>query len=187
MPISVRVPASGDTRLLLAGVVVSLALVAYLAAAFANTHVSVRAIGPSASDPFAPWTPKYHSTLALVPRRKGGGIAVHVTRGWTGAYGAVVPTLLSTPPPGDKVVVGLWLRGPGHGPFEVLVDEFSGGPKIIDSMVPATPRWRHYTFSARIKGRWLGLGLYAGRTTNGRKNAWFAVRGLTVKLHRHPG
>jgi len=177
----VRFPQASDNRLLLAGVAASVALLIYLTVAFVNTHAST---GPAASssDPFAPWVPKYHSTLSLAPRRKGGGIEVHVSRGWNGAYGAVVPTIASEPPSGRKLVVNMRLRGPGQTPIEVIVDEFPGGPKIIDTTVSATRRWRHYTFSARVKGQWLGLGMYVGSTTNGRSNRWFGVRGLAARV-----
>jgi hypothetical protein len=174
-----------DTLLLAAGVVAALALVAYLAVAFATTHASSGSV-PVATNKFAPWVPKYHSTLALVPHRKGGGMAVHVARGWIGAYGAVVPTLVSQPPSGQRVVVGLSLRAPRNTPVEVVVDEFPAGsnPNIILTTVPATARWRHYTFRARVNGQWLGLGMYVGSETNGVKHRWFAVRGLTVAM-RH--
>lgn len=172
---------SSDDRLLLAGVVAILAVLVYLGVAFANTHASSSAAA-STSDPFVPWVPKYHSTLALVPRGKGGGIAVHVTRGWIGAYGAVVPTLVSQPPTGRPVVVGLRLRAPRTTPIQVVVDEFPAGPRIIDKTVPATRRWRRFTFHARVEGQWLGVGMYVGSSTNGRLYRWFAVRGLTVRV-----
>ncbi|HEY3550346.1 MAG TPA: hypothetical protein VGK69_04775 [Gaiellaceae bacterium] len=176
-----RLSPAYDNRLLLAGVAASLALVAYLAVAFANTHAADSPVA-SGPGPFAPWVPKYHSTLAA---GKGGGTAVHVSSGWIGAYGAVVPTLVAEPPPGRRLVVGLGLRAPGHSPIEVMVDEFPEGPKIIDKMVPATRRWHRYTFSARIKGRWLGLGMYVGSSTDGHLSRWFATRGLTAKLRSH--
>jgi hypothetical protein len=178
-----RVSYATDNRLLLAGVAASLALVVYLAVAFANTHASnsPAAAGPG---PFAPWVPKYHSTLALVPRRRGGGIEVHVSRGWIGAYGAVVPTLVAQPPPGHKIVVSLRLRGLGKVPIEVLVDEFPAGPSpnLFVKMVPATARWHRYTFRTRVKGRWLGLGMYVGRSTNGAASKWFALDDLNVEV-----
>jgi hypothetical protein len=161
---------------------------AYLAVAFANTHAAAApSTVPTQTNPFAPWVPKYHSTLAVVPRRRQGGIAVRVRPGWIGNYGAVVPTLVSQPPPGTRVVVGLSLRGPAHSPIEVLVDQFPAGPhpNLIDTTVPATARWHHYTFSAPVKGRWLGLGMYVGRDTDGKASRWFAVRDLTVKVVRH--
>lgn len=179
-----RLPQAKDSRLLLAGVVASLALVAYLAVAFVDTHASASASSPTSK--FAPWIPKYHSTLALVSRTKGRGIAVHVAPRWIGAYGAVVPTLVSEPPAGRRVVVGLWLRAPRKTPVEVVVDEFParGSPDIILRTVPATARWHHYTFRARVNGQWLGLGMYVGSDTYGVKHKWFAIRGLTVEM-RH--
>ena len=174
-----------DTRLLLAGVLVVLALVAYLAVAFARTHPpSGPALG--LTNKFAPWVPKYHSTLALVPRRKGGGIAVHVAPRWIGAYGAVVPTLLSQPPSGQRVVVGLSLRAPRKTPIEVVVDVFpaQANPDIVLRTVPATARWHHYTFGARVDGKFLGLGMYVGSDTNGVKHKWFVLRDLTVETRR---
>lgn len=170
-----RLSPAYDNRLLLAGVAASLALVAYLAVAFANTHATT-----GGADPVTPWVPKYHSTLAS----KAGGVVVHVSPGWIGAYGAVVPAIVSQPPPG-RIVVSLRLRGPGSAPFAVLVDEFPNGPKVIDATVPATRRWHRYTFSARIKGRWLGLGMYVGRSTAGHRSTWFAVRGLAAKVRSH--
>lgn len=176
-----RLPASKDTRLLVAGVVAFFALVTYLGVAFADTHASS---GGTATSFGAPWVPKYHSSLAAVPRGKTG-VGVFVARGWTGQYGAVVPTLVSQPPPGRRVVVGLWLRGPGRAGFEVVVDEFPAGPDIVNTTVPATRTWHHYVFRARIKGRWLGLGMFVGRPTSVRGSRWFAVRDLSVTLRTH--
>lgn len=171
-----------DTRLLLAGVVGALALVAYLAIAFATTHPTS---GPvlDVTNKFAPWIPKYHATLARAPRRKGGGMAVHVTPGWVGAYGAVVPTLVSQPQSRQRVVVGLSLRAPKKTPVEVVVDEFPGSVDIVLKTVPATAGWHRYTFRARVNGQFLGLGMFVGSTTNGRLHKWFVVRGLTVETH----
>lgn len=185
-PNAVRARRQGsDTRLFLVGVVAVLALVAYLAIAFARTHPTS---GPAlvVSNKFAPWIPKYHATLARASRRTGGGIAVHVTRGWTGAYGAVVPTLVSQPPTGERVIVGLSLRAPSKTPVEVVVDEFPAGENsdIVLKTVPATPRWRRYTFRARVNGQFLGLGMYVGSNTSGHRHKWFVVRGLTVET-RH--
>ena len=175
-----------DTRLLIVGILGVLALVTYLAVAFAKTHALATTGGLGLTNKFAPWEPKYQSTLARFPRRKGGGIAVHVAHGWIGAYGAVVPTLVSQPQSGQRVVVGLSLRAPRKTPIEVVVDEFPADahPNIILKTVPATARWRHYTFKARIKGEWLGLGMYVGSDTNGVKHKWFVVRDLTVDMRR---
>jgi hypothetical protein len=172
----VRLPDETDTRLLLAGVAAALALVAYLAVAFANTH----SVG---GGPFAPWVPKYHSRLARFPRGKGGGMAVHVEPRWVGAYGAVIPTLVSQPSSGQRVVVGLSLRALAMTRVEVVVDEYPGGknPDIVLKTVAATSKWRHYAFRTRVSGQYLGLGMYVGSTTNGHRHKWFALRNLTVK------
>jgi hypothetical protein len=175
---------STDTRLLVVGVVAFLALVVYLGVAFATTHTSTGST-PSEGDPFLPWVPKYHSTLRLVPRTKGGGgIAVQALPRFTGEYGAVVPTLAAQPPPGSTVVVHLRLRGPGQAPIRVLIDQFPAGPhpNLVDTTVPASAHWRRYTFRARVKGRWLGVGLFVGRDTGGKGSRWFAVRGLAVRV-----
>lgn len=174
---------SKDTRLLVVGVVAFLAFVVYLGAAFARTHTSSGAT-PTTANPFLPWVPKYHSTLRLLPRTKGGGIAVQALPRWIGEYGAVVPTLAAQPPPGSTVVVHLRLRAPGQAPIRILIDEFPAGanPNLVDTTVPASARWRRYTFRARVKGRWLGLGMFVGRDTDGRASKWFAVRGLAVRV-----
>jgi hypothetical protein len=182
----VRVPAASDTRLLVAGLAAFLTLVIYLAVAFAGTHASA-VQAPILTNKFAPWVPKYHSTLAFVSGVRSRGVEVRVVRGWVGDYGAVVPTLVAQPPPRHMVVVSLWLRASGRSPIEVLVDEFPAGPNpnLFDKTVPATTRWHRYTFSAPIKGTWLGLGMFVGRSTNGHTDKSFAVRGLTVELRRH--
>jgi hypothetical protein len=104
-------------------------------------------------------------------------------------YGALVPTLASDPPPGRKWVVGLWLKGASPGRIGVEVDEFSPGATsvyIVNTTVPATARWHHFSFPLRVKGRWLGLGMYVYRLrqTEFTAQTWFAVRGLKLGLRR---
>jgi hypothetical protein len=182
----VRLPASSDSRLLLAGIVAALALVAYLAVAFANTHASN---GPTAneSSKLVPWVA---ADSKLVPHPFGKhAYAVRVTPltpAKPGTYGALVPTLLPSPPSGRRFVVGLWLKGAGLGRVGVSVDEFSPGASsvyVIQTAVPVTRRWQHFTFEGRVKGSWLGLGMYVYRPTGVGRRTWFAVRGLTVNLH----
>jgi hypothetical protein len=177
----VRLPYSNDTRLLVAGVAAFLALVAYLAVAFVNTHASV-----NLANEVAPWTP---SASNLVPVRQGRRrvFAVRVNPTKAGSYGALVPTLVSQPPPGRRIVVGLWLKGPGRAPIGVEVDEFRPGATsvyVVNTLVPATATWHHYTFTARVTGSWLGLGMYVYRQANGAGDTWFALRGLTAALNR---
>jgi len=183
---SVRVPASSDTRLLVAGVVAIAALVAYLAVAFANTHARTSpTYAPSAASPFAPFVPS-NSKLLRMPRGRGARLAFRVIPTGVGIYGALVPTLVAQPPQGSKVAVGIWLRGTRPGRIGIEIDEFRSGPfspRLVDSTVPATASWHHYTFVRRVKGRWLGLGMLVYRRTDKvSEGKQFAVRDLTVKL-----
>jgi hypothetical protein len=173
----VRLPTSNDTRLLVAGVAAFLALAAYLGVALANTRATV-----DVAKEVAPWTP-HASTLQPIPRRKGRGFDVRVTPTGQGSFGALVSTLVSAPPSGSRFVVGLWLKGSRPGRIGVEVDEFA--PKttsvyVVEKTVPATRKWHHYTFGARVKGSWLGLGMYVYRLAAGHRRPWFALRGLTA-------
>jgi hypothetical protein len=125
--------------------------------------------------------------LARFSSGRRGGLAFRVTPTTQGTYGALVPTLASDPAPGHKFVVGLWLRGARPGRIAVAIDEFSPGATsvyVVNTTVPATSRWRHFTFRGRVKGRWLGLGMYVSRAPNGRNGKWFEVRGLTAALRK---
>jgi hypothetical protein len=181
----VRLPASRDSRLLLAGIVASLALVAYLAVAFANTHAS-NGPAPGAIDRTAPWVP--HDSK-LVPVRYGKhAYAARVTPtapAEPGSYGALVPTLVSSPPSGSRFIVGFWLKGTKVGRVGVVVDEFRPGATsvyVVQTTVPVTPKWRYFTFRGRVRGSWLGLGMYVYRATGVGPRTWFAVRGLTAGI-----
>lgn len=173
---------SKDTRLLVAGIVAFLALVVYLGVAFANTHASSGAI--QGAPYYGYWVP-HASKLVRLPGQKRRGLSFRVTPTTSGSYGALVPTLASDPPPGRKFVVGLWLRGSRPGRIGITIDEFSPGATsvyVINTTVPATSRWRHFTFRGRVRGRWLGLGMYVYRLPHGRQDKWFEVRGLTAAL-----
>jgi hypothetical protein len=176
----VRLPASKDSRLLVAGVAAMVALVAYLAVAFANVHASI-----VAANHVAPWTP-YHATLIPVSRGKGRGYDVRVNPTKTGGYGGLIPTLVSGPASGGRYAVRLWLKGSSRGgPVGVEIDEFSPGAQsvyVVDTTVSVTPRWRHFTFKFRVKGTWLGLGMYVHRQNSGGAKTWFALRNLTAAL-----
>jgi hypothetical protein len=177
-----RLPASSDSRLLLAGVAASLALVAYLAVAFANTHA---ANGPVATDnKLAPWTP-YQAELIAIPREKKQGYDVRVNPTTSGTYGGLIPTLVADPPSGRRFRVGLWLKGSRGGPVGVEIDEFSPAATsvyVVDKAVPVHRKWRHFTFSFRVRGTWLGLGMYVHRQSSAAARTWFTVRGLTAGL-----
>lgn len=176
-----------DTRLLVAGVAAFVALMAYLAVAFVNTHASN---GPTASESskLVPWV---DAGSKLVPVRFGKhAYSVHVAPlapAKPGTYGALVPTLISSPPDGRRFVVGLWLKGRGKGRVGVSVDEFRPGATsvyVIQTTVPVTRRWHYFTFNGRVKGDWLGLGMYVYRPTGAGPRTWFAVRGLTANLRQ---
>ena len=179
-----RLVGSRDTRILVVGVVAFLALVVYLGVAFANTHASSGAIGPNAAPYYGSWVP-HDSKLTRLPGRRRGGLAFRVTPTTKGSYGALVPTLVSDPAPGRKFVIGLWLRGSRPGRIGIAIDKFSPGATsvyLVNTTVPATSKWRHFTFRVRVKGRWLGLGMYVSRVPTGREGKWFEVRGLTAAL-----
>ena len=170
---------SNDTRFLLAGVAASLALVAYLAVAFANTRASI-----AAANRVAPWTP-YHAKLIPVRRVSGRGYIVHVNPTGSGTYGSVVPALVSAPASGHSYVVGFSLKGSRGGSVAVAIDEFSPGASsvyVVNTTVPVTPKWHHFTFRARVKGTWLGLGMSLTRQTEAGRSTWFAVRSLAAGL-----
>ena len=178
-------PGSSDTRLLIAGAATFLALVAYLAVAFANTHAAATS---SVHDEAAPWTP-YGSTLVPVRSGETGRYVVHVTRAPAaaklGAYGALVPTLIPEPEPGTRFVVGLWLKESRPGRIGVQIQTFrTGSPSryLVERMVPVTRRWRHFSFAGRVAGSWVGVSIYVYRLARGVPTPSFAIRGLDVKL-----
>jgi hypothetical protein len=184
---SLPLPHTNDTRLFLAGIVAFLVLVAYLAVAFANTHVhaftSATAV-PSGASVVALWTVSDSKLVALPLKR--GRFAVRVTplaAAKGGHYGALIQTLVADPMPGRRYVVGLGLRGTTPGQIGVELNEFRGtaAQYPVQTTVPATATWRHYTFTVRVKGSWLGLALYLYRS-DPRGRTSFAVRDLTVRL-----
>ena len=179
-----RLPDSADSRLLLAGVVAALALVAYLGVAFARTHSSAAAVTSPTGPDIAPWTP-HDSKFVRLPRRKEHSFSVRFEpagKGGRATYGALVPTLVPQPKSGSRYVVGLWLKASPPGPIGVEVDELSPAATsvyLVNTTVRATRSWRHFTFDARVKGTWLGLGMYVYRIDRGHRT-WFAVRDLTA-------
>jgi hypothetical protein len=179
---------SRDTRLLVVGVVAFLALVVYLGVAFANTHASSGALS-STGNPFGYWV-AHNANLARVPHpKRQPGLTVRVSPAARGSYGVLVPTLVSDPTPGRTYAVGLWLRGARPGRIAVAIDEFQPNASsvyVVNTTVPATTRWRHFTFKGHVVGRWLGLGMYVSRQSTGSGRKWFEVRGLTAELRGSP-
>lgn len=181
-----RFAGSNDTRLLLAGVVAFVALVLYLAVAFAKTHTTN---GPTSANRVAPWT-AWGSDLIAVPLQKKNDYAVRVVpvpkeAATLGAYGALVPTLIPQPTPGTRFVTGLWLKQARPGRLGVQIQKFrSGTPSqyLVDTTVPVTRKYRHFTFKGQVKGSWVGVSLYVYRLANARHKPLFVIRDLTVKL-----
>lgn len=183
-----RLPASTDTRLLVAAVAATVALVAYLGVAFADTHATSGPVVSSQGNEVAPWTP-YGSQLIPVPRKKGGGFSVRVIPATRHpapgtSYGALVPTLVQSPTPGTRFVVGLRLKAAGRGKLGVQIHVFrSGLPSryLVDTTVRATRQWHRFTFRGRITGTWLGLAVYVYRTANAGAQPGFAIEDLTLR------
>ena len=182
----VRLPASNDTRLLVAGVAAFVALLAYLGVALADTRATV-----DIAREVAPWTP-YGSTLVPVPPRTRGRLAVHVIASpkdaaSIGTYGALAPTLVPSPTAGATFAVGLWLKTSRPGPISVQIHEFrSATPShyLVNTTVPAKAAWRHFTFRGQVNGSWTGLSMYVFRPTQPapKPSPAFVIRGLRVKL-----
>ena len=172
-----------DTRLLIAGVVAVLGLMAYLVVAFMNTHATDGLL-PSEASKVAPWTP---ASATLTPiLTSNGRYAVRVTPATKGpTYGAVVQTLVPDPTRGARYVVELWLKGARPGRIGVELNEFRPGVAKypVQTTVPATARWRRFTFSTRVKGTWLGLAVYVYRPV--RRGTWFAIRRVTAINRGH--
>ncbi len=185
---------SGDTRVLLVGLAVFVALLAYLAVGFANTHATPLSTQVIASTPFVP----YASNLAPIPSRTGAGFVVRVTPVTVGNYGALAQTLVSLPPPGRRFVLNLWLRGSRAGGLfrsqpgriAIFVNEpglhGASALSVIKTTVPATSRWHRFVFTRVVEGPRLSIALYINRNTyspNDVSSSWFEFRDVTVKFH----
>lgn len=183
----VRLPRSNDTRLLVVGVAAFVALVAYLGVAFADTRATV-----DIAKAVAPFTP-YGSTLLPVPPKTHGRFAVHVIpsekdAAAIGSYGALAATLVPEPTPGTKFAVGLSIKTAHPGQIGVQIHEFrSATPSkyLVNTTVPAKPKWHHYVFRGQVQGSWTGLSMYVYRPTlpAPKRSPSFVIRGLTVNLN----
>jgi hypothetical protein len=174
---------------LLAGVAAFLALVAYVAVAYADTHSTAKV--PTVS-PYVP------SASKLVPVPPGAPrFAVRVTPLAVGNYGALVSTLVYRPRPGRRFVLSLWLRGSparqisGSRPAGILVsvgEQGMGGTStryVVHTTVPAETRWHRFAFSRRVVGRRLSISLYVSRNvyrTIDVARSWFEVRRVRVRF-----
>jgi hypothetical protein len=195
-----RLPGSSDTRVFLAGVAAFLALVAYVAVAYENTHatpVTAQSLAQRLAREIAPFVPNA-SKLVPVPSGTGRGFAVRVTPLAVGNYGALAQTLVYLPPPGRRFVLSLWLRGSRAGQISrsrpgriaILVDEPGIGSKaaryVVKTTVPAKSSWHRFAFSRRVVGRRLSIALYVTRNiyrSADLSRSWFEVRDLKVDFH----
>ena len=179
---TLSLPNTNDTRLFFAGALALLALVVYLAVAFANTSVPVTVLAPSLASKVAPWTP-YAAKFAAIPRGKARGYIVRATplrSVHKTSYGALVDTLVLHPKPRTGYLVSLWLRGAGPGPISVELNEFRGRVSRypVKTTVPVTPHWHHYTFGLTVKGNWLGIAMFVSRPVAPPSRSWFEIRDL---------
>lgn len=187
---SVPLPGSGDTRVLLAGVAAFLALVIYVAVAYAGTNAT------AAIPTVAPFVPNA-SKLVPVPPAATRRFAVRVTPLDVGNYGALVSTLVYQPRPGRRFVLSLWLRGSptgqisGSRPGGILIsvgEQGEGGAStryVVHTTVPAETRWHRFAFSRRVVGSRLSISLYVSRNVYRRSDvarSWFEVRRLRVRF-----
>jgi hypothetical protein len=174
---------SKDSRLLAVGVVVFVVLLVYLGVAFAGTHAKNGTLSAT-GNPFGYWV-AHNANLVRVRHSRRHGLTVKVSPAGRGSYGVLVPTVVSDPTPGHKFVVTLSMRGARPGRIAVTIDEFrpdASSVYLVNTTVPATTRWRHFTFRGRVEGRWLGLGMYVSRESTGSGRKWFEVRQLTAAL-----
>jgi hypothetical protein len=196
-----RLLGSTDTRFLLAGAAAFLALVAYVAVAYINTHASAattQALAKRLASEIAPFVP-HGSKLVPVRSGTGGGFAVRVTPLTVGNYGALAQTLVYRPAAGRRFTLSLRLRGSRAGQITrrsrpgriaIFVDEPGLGGLasryVVQTTVPATARWHRFDFSRRVEGRRLAIGLYVTRNTYRMADvsrSWFEIRDLTVHFH----
>lgn len=185
---------SPDTWVLVAGVVAALVLVAYVAHAFAasprsaanrpTTSASTVAATPRA-ETVGPWA-SVNAKFTRLGRGIGTVAAVRVTPASLATYGARVPTIVGNPRSGTRVLISLWLKGSGAS-VGIEVSEFGLGSNrnLRDRVVRLTPKWHHYLVVARVtQGHWTGLGLGIYGSGEIPLGSWFAVRNLSVTLHR---
>ena len=171
------------TWVLIAGVVASLALLAYLGVAFATTHATAVSADTLASE-VAPFVP-YSSKLVPVPWGKRGGIAVRVSPIAVGNYGALVQTLVYQPPSNSKFVLSLWLRAARPGQVALFVDEPGlGGAKaryVVNTTLPVNQKWRRFAFRRQVVGNRLSIALAINQTIYRQREvstSWFEVHDL---------
>lgn len=182
-----RLARSNDTRVLIAGVAAFLALVAYLAVAFATARSSpavVASVGATRGEAqmVGPWRAR-GSKLVRVLRATGGRLAVRVTPVTAGLYGVEIQQLVLTPALRRGFALSFWLRG--RSPSRLLVQINTGALEppiryLVHTTAVARRRWHRFTYHGRLKGRGTRLGLFVGQTTHTVARRWFELRDLSV-------
>lgn len=176
---------SNDTRLLVAGAAAFLALVAYLAVAFATTHNSLAGpTVPTIRSKVGPWT-GHASSLARVRGGSKGGLTLRVTPVGAGLYGVEIKKLFIPRPLRHAFALSIRLRARRPSRVLVQINHGSASPKgyLVNTAVVAGRKWRRFTFRGRLEGG-NGLGLFFGQTTKRRAKRWFELRNLSVRAGR---
>jgi hypothetical protein len=180
---------SNDTRLLVAGVAAFLALVAYLAVAFATTRNSPTAAVNVATvrSKVGPWTGRA-SSLARV-RGAGaskGGLTLRVTPVGAGLYGVEIKKLFIPRPLRHAFAFSVQVRARRPSRILVQINHGSASPRgyLVSRTVVVGRKWRRLTYRIGLGGGGNGIGPFFGQTTQGDAKRWFEIRGLSVRASR---
>lgn len=187
-PISRRpLPRSNDSRLLVAGVAAFLALVAYLAVAFATTRNSPTAAVTVATvrSKVGPWTAR-DSSLARDRGAAGAGLEVRVTPVGSGLYGVEIKELYLARALRRGFTFSVQLRARRPSRVLVQINHGSASPMgyLVDTTVVAGRRWRRFTYRGRLEGGGNAIGPFFGQTVKRAAGRWFEVRDLSVRARR---
>lgn len=177
---------TNDTGLLVAGLAAFVALVAYLAVAFATAGGSPAVIAAhSAAQMLGPWRAR-DAKLARISRTRGRRLAVRVTPLASGLYGAEVQQFTVTPAQGRGFTLSFRVRGRSRSRLLVQINTGALDPPIrylAHTTVVAGRKWHRFTYHGRLGGR-TGLGLFVGQTTNSSARRWFEIRDLSLRAAR---
>jgi hypothetical protein len=182
-------PRSNDTRLLVAGVVAFVALVAYLGVAYAtarNSPAVVAAVrNQGKPQKIGPWTART-ANLARLPRTTKGRLAIRVSPMSAGLYGVEIKQLALSPALRRGFALSFGLRDRGSSRLLVQINHGSASPMgyLVDTTVVAGRRWRSFTYRGRLEGGGTGLGLFVGQKPKTAAKRWFEIRDLSVRASR---
>jgi hypothetical protein len=198
-------PRSSDNGILIAGIAVFLALVAYLAVAFATASGSSvvvatvttprgrvttteRRVGPapSVAQLVGPWRAR-SSHLVRLGSKRGRRVAVRVSPLDRGLYGVEVQQLRLAPALRRGFVLSLVLRARRSGRLLVQINTGAFEPPIrylLNKRVAVGRTWHRFVYHGRVAGRRTGLGLFVGQTTHTVAGRGFELRDLSVRAGR---